>query len=59
MLTAKEKALKLREAIALAQDVDCLIQAALGPTDVCYEYHNALEELIEDLEVDAEEFEAE
>ena len=56
MLTAKQKADKLREAIALAQDVDNLIQAALGPTDICYEYHNKLEELIEDLEVDVEEF---
>jgi hypothetical protein len=56
MLTVKQKADKLREAIALAQDVDNLIQAALGPSDVCYEYHNMLEELIDELTVDVQEF---
>jgi hypothetical protein len=58
MLTAQEKALKLREAIALLQDVDCLVQAALGDSDVCYDMHCNLEEMIEDLTADVIEFEA-
>jgi hypothetical protein len=37
MLTATQKADKLREAIALLMDVDCLVQAALGATDSCYD----------------------
>jgi len=58
MLTAKEKALKLREAIALLEDVDALQQTAIGDSDVCYDNHNRIQELIADLETDAEEFEA-
>ena len=58
MLTAKEKALKLREAIALLMDVDCLVQAALGDSDVCYDMHCGIEEMIEDLTADVMEFEA-
>jgi hypothetical protein len=58
MLTAQEKALKLREAIALLQDVDCLVQAALGDSDVCYDMHCNIEEMIEDLTADVMEFEA-
>ena len=58
MLTAQEKALKLREAIALLMDVDCLVQAALGDSDVCYDMHCNIEEMIEDLTADVQEFEA-
>jgi hypothetical protein len=58
MLTAKQKADKLREAIALLQDVDCLVQAALGDTDVCYDTHCQIEELIEELVVDVQEFDS-
>ncbi len=56
MLSNKEKALKLREAIALLQDVDNLQQVAIGASDVCYDNHNRIQDLIADLEVDAEEF---
>jgi len=56
MLTAQEKALKLREAIALLQDVDALVQTALGDTDVCYDTHCQIEELIDELTVDVQEF---
>lgn len=57
MLTNKEKADKLREAIALLMDADCLQQAALGDCDVCYDTHNRIEDIIEDLRVDVEELE--
>jgi hypothetical protein len=58
MLTAKQKADKLREAIALLQDVDALVQTALGDTDVCYDTHCQIEELIEELVVDVQEFDS-
>jgi len=58
MLTAKEKADKLREAIALLMDVDALVQTALGDTDVCYDTHCQIEELIDELTVDVQELEA-
>ena len=58
MLTAKEKADKLREAIALLMDVDCLVQAALGDTDVCYDTHCGIEELIDELTADVQDLDA-
>jgi hypothetical protein len=57
MLTATQKADKLREAIALLMDVDCLVQAALGDTDVCYDTHCGIEELIDELRCDVEDLE--
>ena len=61
MLTNKEKALKLREAIALLMDVDALQQTGLAEmdSDVCYELHNELEEIMDTLTDAAEELEAE
>jgi len=61
MLTNKDKALKLREAIALLMDVDALQQTAMADmdSDVCYELHNELEEIIDTLREGVEELEAE
>jgi hypothetical protein len=59
MLTAKQKADKLREAMDLLQDADALIQEALGATDVCYDTHCCIEDLVEDLRCDVMELEAE
>jgi len=56
LVTAKQKADKLREAIALLQDADACMQAALGASDVCYDTHCAIQNIIDDLEVDVEEF---
>jgi len=54
MLTNKQKADKLREAIALLQDVDALQQTAIADVDVysevCYELHNEIDNIIETLE---------
>ena len=58
MLTAKEKADKLREAIALLMDVDALVQTALGDTDVCYDTHCQIEELIDELTADVQDLDA-
>ena len=60
MLTNKDKALKLREAIALLMDVDALQQTAMADmdSDVSYELHNELEEMIDTLREGVEELEA-
>ncbi len=49
MLTAKEKRERLEMAIALLNDADAMIQAALGASDECYEIHNAIEEVIDEV----------
>jgi len=56
MLTAKQKAAKLREAIDLLEDADALIQEVLGDSDVCYETHNRIEDIVDDLRCDVMEF---
>ncbi len=62
-LTNKQKADKLREAIALLQDVDALQQTAIADvpkySDVCYELHNEIDNIIETLEEGIDELEAE
>lgn len=56
MLTAKQKADKLRQAMELLQDADALVQEALGACDVCYETHCRIEDIVEDLRCDVMEF---
>jgi hypothetical protein len=56
-MTEAQKAAKLREAMELLQDADALIQEALGDTDVCYETHNRIEDIVEDLRCDVMELE--
>lgn len=56
LVTAKQKADKLREAIALLQDADACMQAALGASDVCYETHNRIQDIVDDLAADVQEF---
>jgi len=56
MLTAKQKAAKLREAMDLLEDADALIQEVLGATDVCYETHCRIEDIVDDLRCDVMEF---
>lgn len=51
MLTANQQAL-LKQAQQKLEEADMLLQQALGPTDVCYETHNAIQNIIEDLEED-------
>ena len=55
MLTNKEKAARLEMCVAMLQDVDAMQQAALGDSDICYENHNRIQDLIEDFETDIEE----
>jgi len=60
-LTNTQRADKLREAIALLQDVDALQQTAIADVDAyseaCYELHNELDNIIDTLEEAAEELE--
>ena len=51
-MTKQQQALKLREAIALLMDADALQQAAIGESDVCYDNHNRIQDLINDLTAD-------
>jgi len=57
MLTNKQKIEKLQEAIALLQDADNCMQAALGDSDVCYETHCAIQNIVDDLQEDVEDLE--
>jgi hypothetical protein len=43
------KAFKLTEAVDKLHEADAIIQQVLGATDECYELHNALEALQEQL----------
>ena len=55
-LTPAEKAARLEMCVALLQDVDAMQQAALGDSDVCYDNHCRIEDLIFDFEADIELF---
>lgn len=57
MLTDKDKAQLLRDAMELLQDADALIQRALGACDVCEDTHNRIEDIVEDLRCDVMELE--
>jgi hypothetical protein len=52
MLSNNEKAARLRMAINALENADAWIQEALGNTDVCYETHNRIQDLVDDLEAD-------
>ena len=56
MLTNKEKAERLQMCIALLEDVDAMQQTALGDSDVCYDNHTRIQDLIFDFEADIELF---
>ena len=45
----------LLEAVEALELADALIQRALGPSDVCYETHNSIQEIVEDLLCDIQE----
>lgn len=51
-MTNQEKLERLQMCVAMLQDVDAMQQAALGASDVCYENHNRIQDLIEDFEAD-------
>jgi hypothetical protein len=57
MLTNKDKAQLLRDAMELLQDADALVQRALGACDVCEETHNRIQGIVDDLTYDVMELE--
>ena len=57
MLTNKEKVERLRMCIALLEDVDAMQQAALGDSDVCFENHTRIQDLVDDFTYDVMELE--
>ena len=50
MLTTQQKIERLEMAIALLQDADAGMQTALGDTEECYDLHNTLENIADDLQ---------
>ena len=56
-MTDAQKAARLRMAIDALYDADALIQEALGDSDVRYETHNRIQDLVDDLTADVIEFE--
>lgn len=54
-----DKAELLRRAIEQLEEADALVQEALGDTDVCYETHNRIQDLIDDIGCDIRELEQE
>lgn len=54
MFNAKQNELLL-QAVDLLEQADALVQKALGATDVCYETHNRIESIVEDLLCDIQE----
>jgi hypothetical protein len=57
MLTDKDKAQLLRDAMELLEQADALVQRALGDSDSTKMTHEAIEEVIEDLMYDIAELE--
>lgn len=58
MLTAKQKSKLLNDAVDLLEQADALIQRALGDTDVCYETHNRIADIVDDVICDIVEFDS-
>lgn len=57
MLTNAQKAARVRMAIDALENADAWIQEALGDTDVCFEIHNRIQDLVDDLTYDVMELE--
>ena len=56
-MTDAQKAARLRMAINALQEADAWMQQALGESDVCYETHNRIQDLVDDLTADVIELE--
>ena len=49
MLTAKQKADKLQEAIDKLNEADALVQEALGVSDECFDLHCGIQSMADDI----------
>ena len=54
-MTNTQKANLLRKAMELLEDADVLVQQALGDSDVCYETHTRIQDIVDDLRYDVQE----
>lgn len=55
-LTNAQKSKLLNDAVDLLEQADALIQKALGASDVCYDTHTRLADIVDDLVADIVEF---
>jgi len=51
------KAIKLAQAVELLEQADALVQSALGNTEQCYDLHNAIATVADELEEAVEQLE--
>jgi hypothetical protein len=52
MLTAEQKMAGLETAIEKLHEADCVMQAALGAGELCYELHTRLEDIADELQAE-------
>jgi tRNA U54 and U55 pseudouridine synthase Pus10 len=57
MLTAKQKAEMLSRVVDLLNEADALQQQALGDCDVCWDNHERIQDIADDVVLDMIEFE--
>ena len=55
-MTPQRKSELLNKAVELLEQADALVQEALGDSDVCYETHNQIQNVVDDLVTDIVEF---
>lgn len=55
-MTPQRKSELLNKAVELLEQADALVQEALGDSDVCYETHNQIQTVVDDLVTDIVEF---
>ena len=48
-MTVNVKIVKLNKVMDLLNQADCVLQEALGAGDECYEIHNAIENVMDDV----------
>ena len=48
-MTVNAKIVKLNKVMDLLNQADCVLQEALGASDECYEMHNAIENVMDDV----------
>ena len=58
MLTAKQKSDLLNQVVDLLEQADVLQQKALGDSDVCFDNHTRIQDLIDDVLADIVEFDS-
>ena len=48
-MTVNAKIVKLNKVMDLLNQADCVLQEALGASDECYEMHNAIENVMDEV----------